>query len=282
MNRARSPKKTKSPTNFSPDDIPLAQRDSPTQSGSANLQPLLIGGLVAFFALLGILTAALLPNRSQSSSQTASSSTPAPTENAANPQASPTADDAAKDDLLGHYAYTEAPASDLKPITADGRFQLRIAAAEKYLAMVDVARRSGIILTTISGYRSIEEQEQLFFEIGAQRGQEPSQRANVSAPPGYSEHHTGYAVDIGDGRVPATNLSVNFENTQAFQWLQANAARFGFELSFPRDNEQGISYEPWHWRFVGDRESLETFYQQPDAPVAAPVQSSRQPDEQIQ
>ena len=88
----------------------------------------------------------------------------------------------------------------------------------------------------------------------------PSQRAAVSAPPGYSEHHTGYAIDIGDADVPATNLSPDFENTAAFKWLRENAAYFSFELSFPRDNPQNIMYEPWHWRFVGDRHSLETFY----------------------
>ena len=56
------------------------------------------------------------------------------------------------------------------------------------------------------------------------------------------------------------DVEPGFENTAAFHWLEANAARYSFELSFPRDNPQGISYEPWHWRFVGDRESLETFY----------------------
>lgn len=78
--------------------------------------------------------------------------------------------------------------------------------------------------------------------------------------PGYSEHHTGYAIDIGDGARPDTHLSEAFEDTPAFRWLEKNAARFSFELSFPRHNPQGVSYEPWHWRFVGDRHSLQTFY----------------------
>jgi LAS superfamily LD-carboxypeptidase LdcB len=58
----------------------------------------------------------------------------------------------------------------------------------------------------------------------------------------------------------ATDLQVSFETTAAFRWLQQNAARFGFEMSFPRSSPQTVSYEPWHWRFVGDRHSLETFY----------------------
>ncbi|MEM7758056.1 MAG: D-alanyl-D-alanine carboxypeptidase family protein, partial [Cyanobacteria bacterium P01_A01_bin.40] len=76
----------------------------------------------------------------------------------------------------------------------------------------------------------------------------------------YSEHHTGYAVDIGDGNAPATHLETDFANTAAFRWLEQNALKYSFELSFPPDNKQGVSYEPWHWRFVGDRDSLETFY----------------------
>lgn len=150
--------------------------------------------------------------------------------------------------------------SELKPVTADGRIKLRTKAAEKFLEMQSDARREGITLVAISGFRTIDDQEYLFFNIKEQRKQETSKRAEVSAPPGYSEHHTGYAVDIGDGNAPATNLNTNFEQTAAFRWLEANAAKYSFELSFPEDNLQGISYEPWHWRFVGDTHSLETFY----------------------
>jgi len=160
----------------------------------------------------------------------------------------------------GHFAYPEAPPEQLQPITADGRMKLRQPAAQKFKAMVAAARAQGIILVPISGFRSVAEQQHLFFDIKAQRAQVAAERASVSAPPGYSEHHTGYAVDIGDGNVPATNLSPNFERTAAFKWLQANAPRFSFEMSFPKNNAQGVSYEPWHWRFVGDRQSLETFY----------------------
>ncbi|NJN71572.1 MAG: D-alanyl-D-alanine carboxypeptidase family protein [Limnothrix sp. RL_2_0] len=164
------------------------------------------------------------------------------------------------DQLLGHFAYKEASADELVNATADGRIKLRPSANDKYQQMWDAARRDGINLTLISGFRSIEEQQYLFFEVKEQRAQDTTKRAEVSAPPRHSEHHTGYAIDLGDGNVPATNLSENFENTAAFRWLQNNAARYSFELSFPRDNPQGIAYEPWHWRFVGDQDSLETFY----------------------
>lgn len=164
------------------------------------------------------------------------------------------------DVLLGHLAYAEAPPETLQPIVADGSLKLRAAAAEKFLAMQADARAAGVELVPLSAYRSQQEQEHLFFDVKAERGQNPTERAEVSAPPGHSEHHTGYAIDIGDGDQPETNLQFSFEETAAFQWLQANAAYYSFELSFPRNNPQGVAYEPWHWRFVGDRDSLETFY----------------------
>jgi D-alanyl-D-alanine carboxypeptidase len=165
--------------------------------------------------------------------------------------------------MLGHLRYSEAPANTLRPIgrAGDGyEIKLREAAAKSYLAMVADARAEGIELVVISGFRTKAEQKELFFGVGQQRNQTPAQRAQVSAPPGYSEHHTGYAVDIGDGSTPSTNLSRSFEKTAAFLWLQKNAARYGFELSFPENNPQGVMYEPWHWRYVGDDQSLATFY----------------------
>ena len=164
------------------------------------------------------------------------------------------------DNVLGHLPYQQAKLSDLTPITADGSIRLKKSAATEFKKMRSDARREGIILTAISGFRDEPTQQYLFFEVKKNRGQDASTRAEVSAPPGYSEHHTGYAIDIGDGKVPATNLNTNFEKTAAFRWLEKNAAKYSFELSFPKNNSQGISYEPWHWRYVGDRHSLETFY----------------------
>jgi D-alanyl-D-alanine carboxypeptidase len=167
------------------------------------------------------------------------------------------------DNLLGHLPYEEATQDNLKKITADGQIKLQPTAAEAFLKMSDAARTQGIHLVPISGFRTLEDQEYLFFGIKAQRGQDPTTRAEVSAPPGYSEHHTGYAIDIGDRGSAETHLTVSFEQTKAFQWLAENAAFYSFELSFPKGNPQGVSYEPWHWRYVGDRDSLETFYKAP-------------------
>jgi zinc D-Ala-D-Ala carboxypeptidase len=164
----------------------------------------------------------------------------------------------ATDNLLNHLPYAEAPQPELVGI--GGGYRLRKTAAAKFQSMIGAARSSGVNITTISAFRSVEDQKRLFFGVGAARGQQPTKRAEVSAPPKYSEHHTGYAIDLGDASVPATNLNQNFDTTPAYKWLKANAATYSFELSFPKDNIQKVSYEPWHWRFVGDINSLETFY----------------------
>ncbi|GBG81625.1 hypothetical protein CBR_g32617 [Chara braunii] len=72
--------------------------------------------------------------------------------------------------------------------------------------MRDEARKDGVYLVPLSGFRSIQEQEELFFGTMSSRNQGPIERAKVSAPPGYSEHHTGYVLDIGDGRASYTHL----------------------------------------------------------------------------
>ncbi|BAY78330.1 peptidase M15B and M15C, D,D-carboxypeptidase VanY/endolysin [Nostoc linckia NIES-25] len=238
-----------------PDDIPVAIRDTPVAAPKMWLQPqiLLIGG-VASFLLLALISGFLFfittPKKTVNSEPSPISSAPV----------TPPASNNSNNTLLGHLSYPQAPESELVTISGNRGIRMRKFAAQKFQEMVATARSANVILVPISGFRSVKDQEQLFFGVGAERNQTPAQRAALSAPPGHSEHHTGYAVDIGDGAAPATNLQINFENSKAYQWLQANAARFGFEMSFAKNNIQGVSYEPWHWRFVGDRDSLETFY----------------------
>ncbi len=248
----------------SSEDIPAALRDTPDVASKTRVHPFVwVFAGVAGFVLLALISGFVFFITTSNSKNTPNSQ-PSPTSSTPGTESTPnnsvTSENNNPDEVLNHLAYAQAPETELRPISPDGRIRMRTAAAQKFQEMKKAAANSGVILVPISGFRTVEEQQQLFFGIGAQRNQTPAERAAVSAPPGYSEHHTGYAVDIGDGKVPATNLSTNFENTQAFEWLQANAARYGFELSFPQDNPQGVSYEPWHWRFVGDRDSLETFY----------------------
>ncbi|MCC5617291.1 D-alanyl-D-alanine carboxypeptidase family protein [Nostoc sp. CHAB 5836] len=254
MNKAGFSGKPQNSSNDPGDDIPVAVRDTPVAAPKMWLQPriVLIGGVTGFVLLAlisGFLFFLTTPKKIADSQPLVTSSTPTPTTEPGNVNT-----------LLGHLAYPEAPESELVTISTNRGIRMRKAAAQKFEEMAAAARSAGVTIVPISGFRSVKDQEPLFFGVGAQRNQTPAKRAALSAPPGHSEHHTGYAVDIGDGLVPATNLQTNFDNTKAYRWMQANAARFSFEMSFPKDNTQGVSYEPWHWRFVGDRDSLEMFY----------------------
>ncbi len=199
-----------------------------------------------------------------------------PSPNSVTTQASPVgvpavAVDKSTDSLLGHLSYQEAPEKLLQ--TMNGGLKLRSTALPKFQAMNAAAKAAGVKLRTISAFRSIADQEKIFFDIKAQRKQDPRKRAEVSAPPRHSEHHTGYAVDLGDATSSAMDLKPEFDTTAAFKWLQANAARYSFEMSFPKGNLQGVSYEPWHWRYVGDSDSLETFYRARKTQTASQPQS---------
>jgi D-alanyl-D-alanine carboxypeptidase len=159
--------------------------------------------------------------------------------------------------LLGHFPYPEVPREELVSLGAG--LSLRPDAARALRAMREAARRDGVKLELLSAFRDWTLQNDLFFGVMAERNQTAMDRARVSAPPGFSEHSTGYAVDLGDADHPSTHLTASFESTPAFRWLAANASRFHFRLSFPRDNRQGVSYEPWHWRYEGNTEALRLF-----------------------
>lgn len=122
--------------------------------------------------------------------------------------------------------------------------RLTPAAARQWHAMVEAAEADGVIMLIVSGFRSYEYQAALIRKkINA--GQVITDILEVNAAPGHSEHHTGLAVDIATpGSRPLTE---EFEDSAAFRWLEANAAKFGFTMSYPRDNPWGIIYEPWHW-----------------------------------
>eukprot|EP00238_Polyblepharides_amylifera_P005510 CAMPEP_0196581566 /NCGR_PEP_ID=MMETSP1081-20130531/34256_1 /TAXON_ID=36882 /ORGANISM="Pyramimonas amylifera, Strain CCMP720" /LENGTH=300 /DNA_ID=CAMNT_0041901833 /DNA_START=66 /DNA_END=968 /DNA_ORIENTATION=+ len=161
------------------------------------------------------------------------------------------------DQVMGHRRMDEAPLKALKPVVPGSRILLRPSAAESFVQMQAAAARDGVQLVPISGFRSIEDQNSLFFQVKSQRSQSAAERARVSAPPGFSEHHTGYALDIGTrGHY---DLEEDFEKTPAFRWLQQNGNRFHWEMSFPKNNPGGVAYEPWHYRFTGDSLSLSIF-----------------------
>jgi zinc D-Ala-D-Ala carboxypeptidase len=117
-------------------------------------------------------------------------------------------------------------------------------AAGAWLRMRHAAAIGQVELQLVSAFRSIEYQVGI-IERKLARGQTMAQILEVSAAPGYSEHHSGRAVDITTPGFAA--LDEAFEHSPAFRWLCHNAKTFGFTLSFPRGNRHGIAYEPWHW-----------------------------------
>jgi zinc D-Ala-D-Ala carboxypeptidase len=161
--------------------------------------------------------------------------------------------------LYGHFPYTEAKSNELVAV-GDGSVLLHFEAAAAYEQMVQAARADGVNLVPISGFRDTQLQTELFEAQTVRRGSKTA-AAKISAPPGHSEHHTGYAIDLGDGQYPETDVEVSFEQTPAFNWLRQRASQFGFELSFPPGNAQGVSYEPWHWRFVVSPQASQVFSQ---------------------
>jgi D-alanyl-D-alanine carboxypeptidase len=119
-------------------------------------------------------------------------------------------------------------------------------AADAWRAMKDAACAENINLRIFSAFRSIQHQADI-VRAKLEKGLAIDQILRVNAPPGYSEHHTGRAIDITTDSV--RSLEHEFEQTDAFRWLGDNAGRFGYSLSFPLNNRYGYMYEPWHWCF---------------------------------
>ena len=159
--------------------------------------------------------------------------------------------------LLGHLPYPEASENELVLFSPGIYVHKEI--YENFKEMQLMAAQRGISLQLLSGYRSIDLQRDIFYENKSIRNQTAVERSMVSAPPGYSEHSTGYAIDVGDGNYPDTHFEVEFEQTPAFKWMKRFAPKYHFVLSFPPNNKQGVAYEPWHWRFEGTVNALRKF-----------------------
>lgn len=118
------------------------------------------------------------------------------------------------------------------------------ATAEAWSAMHQAARGEGVELLLLSGFRSIERQARI-VQRKLEAGILLDDILKVNAYPGHSEHHTGRAIDIGSPG--CKHLTEAFEATREYAWLAARAGGFGFSMSYPRNNQHGIAFEPWHW-----------------------------------
>jgi zinc D-Ala-D-Ala carboxypeptidase len=164
--------------------------------------------------------------------------------------------------LVIHRQCPRADESLLRPIgrSRDGQFThlARPETVEAFLRMNANAGKDNVRLHVIWAYRSPVLQHEQFEDAKRRHGK----RHGIKwlAPPGFSEHQTGWVLDLGDVDDPEADDNPTFERTRAFKWLKAHAGEYGFELSFPPGNWQGVSYEPWHWRFIGTPRACAAFH----------------------
>ncbi|MDB5708120.1 MAG: D-alanyl-D-alanine carboxypeptidase [Sphingomonas bacterium] len=163
--------------------------------------------------------------------------------------------------VLGHIPYGEVPAGDLVP--APPGFAIGVPCKVQRDVLPDLSRLLAAVAATpgvgprlraVSCFRSIAHQRSVFCsEIGPRRRcKNAAERAQSVAPPGYSEHATGYAIDFGIRPSPGCgDVSSCMASTPTGLWLIAHGREYGFEMSFPPGNAQGVTWEPWHWRWVG-------------------------------
>ena len=112
--------------------------------------------------------------------------------------------------------------------------------------MADGAKQDGILLRSVSAYRSYQHQKSTYNRYLKQYQQ--IMVDTFSARPGHSEHQTGLALDIN-----VASSSAHFERTPAFAWLKEHCAEYGFLLRYDQGKETitGYRFEPWHYRYVG-------------------------------
>lgn len=127
-----------------------------------------------------------------------------------------------------------------------GVFFMSEDAREAWYRMNAAAMMDGVVLTLVSAFRPLERQAMIVRER-LEQGQAIDDILETSAAPGYSEHHTGDAIDLSTSDTEV--FSREFADTDAFKWLEDNASRFCFELSYPEENGKSMHFEPWHWRF---------------------------------
>ena len=135
---------------------------------------------------------------------------------------------------------------------------LQTPACDAFLEMQKAAAADGVTVWMQSGYRSVKYQTGLYerkTKYYTDRGYDTATAKEMAAavvnPPGYSEHNCGLAADLNSPE--HTGLDEGFENTTAFRWLCEHAVEYGFILRYPKgaEDKTEITYEPWHWRYVG-------------------------------
>lgn len=114
-------------------------------------------------------------------------------------------------------------------------------ARKSFTLMVNDANKDGVILRSVSDYRSFEQQSKL---------EDVEDVKFVKA--GSSEHQTGLAYDL-IGEDYTLKYKLDFSKSKEYKWLRDNAYKYGFVLRYPEGKKDitGLSFAPWHFRYVG-------------------------------
>lgn len=145
------------------------------------------------------------------------------------------------------WMQAEASQSDLESAGLDvfNREQFLLPdVLKRWRVMRKAAQRDFVEISLVSCFRSVDYQKNI-IQKKLDDGKSIEDILKVSAAPGHSEHHTGRAIDVGTSE--CEHLTEAFEETVAFQWLERHGEKYGFRLSYPKNNASGITYEPWHW-----------------------------------
>lgn len=158
-------------------------------------------------------------------------------------------------------------------IAVGGGQQLRKEAATALKTLINASKTEGLTISPLSGYRSYSTQVSVYNNEVQSNGKAVAD--SQSARPGYSEHQTGWAIDVGGG---GCGIEDCFGNTAEGKWLAANAYKHGFIIRYTSGKESITGYraEPWHIRYIGKElaaemqtkgvETLEEFFSLPAAP----------------
>jgi D-alanyl-D-alanine carboxypeptidase len=133
-------------------------------------------------------------------------------------------------------------------LTAIGNQKMRQEAVVALNQLIAVAKTEGLNIQPLSGFRSYSRQEQVYQNEVNTNGRAVAD--TQSAKPGYSEHQTGWAMDLGNG---GCGIEDCFGDTSEGKWVAANAYKYGYIIRYPEGKESvtGYRYEPWHIRYIG-------------------------------
>ncbi len=147
-------------------------------------------------------------------------------------------------------------------VTVQGKYKLDEKAAEHAIDLLAAAKEAGYNMQLCSAYRTVEKSAELyqrqinkFLKLGYSQKDAETEAAKWVAPPGTSEHHTGLSMDLvsSDYWGYYSDLEHDYDKFDSFAWMYEHCAEYGFILRYPEDKQDitGITYEPWHYRYVG-------------------------------